>query len=345
MLSLSLEPDPTTRHCLLSAVKNEGPDLLQWVCYHRAIGFSAILIYSNDCTDLSDTLLGALAALGWVTHIRQQPPPDQSAQGFAAKRALDRAEVQTADWVIWLDADEFLNIHRGAGHLADLVDVLSTAEGLALNWRLFGDSGHDTSDDSLVMARFTRASLPKQRQSRTVKTLFRMGPGIADLDIHRPLWSQGSAPLRVLDAAGAPLSQDFLLHPKPNGRPADMLEKGMQRYDIGQINHYAVKALDRVALKQRRGNGLIAGAPGGRFGFGYLRRFNHNDQTDTSIQRHLPAVRALIADALADPAVKAAYAACHLRFADLLSEVGDVAAALARDRTGKSAKADGEDER
>ncbi len=327
-----------TRFCLLSAVKDEGPDLLEWVSYHRAIGFQSMLICSNDCSDGSDDLLDALDALGWITHLRHSPAPGQSAQGAAGELALRHPVVRAADWVIWLDADEFLNLHRGAGHLAEIEPLLGDIDGLALNWRLFGDSGHDVTTDSLVLDRFTGTSKPKQRLSRTVKTLFRMDDRIKGLDIHRPLWRQNpDRPVRVMDGALRPLSQDFVFHPKKNGRPADMVEKGMQIYDLGQINHYAVKALDRVALKQRRGNGLIAGAPGGRFGFGYLRRFNHNDQTDRSIQRHLPTVRALIDEALSDQSVRAAFAACRQRFAQALSDTGEFAAALARDRTGQGA--------
>lgn len=33
---------------LFSAMKNEAPFLLEWVAYHKAIGFDRIVIYSND---------------------------------------------------------------------------------------------------------------------------------------------------------------------------------------------------------------------------------------------------------------------------------------------------------
>ena len=43
-----------------SAMKDEGPDVLEWVCYQRAVGFDEVLVYTNDCTDGSDDLLDAL---------------------------------------------------------------------------------------------------------------------------------------------------------------------------------------------------------------------------------------------------------------------------------------------
>ena len=58
---------------LLSAMKNEGPDVLEWALYHRLIGFDHILVYTNGCKDGSDRLLDAIADLGWLTHRRHTP--------------------------------------------------------------------------------------------------------------------------------------------------------------------------------------------------------------------------------------------------------------------------------
>ena len=32
-------------------MRNEAPFILEWIAYHRAIGFDDFLIYSNDCSD------------------------------------------------------------------------------------------------------------------------------------------------------------------------------------------------------------------------------------------------------------------------------------------------------
>ena len=37
--------------------KNEGAFLLKWIAYHRLIGFTDIVILSNDCEDGSDEML------------------------------------------------------------------------------------------------------------------------------------------------------------------------------------------------------------------------------------------------------------------------------------------------
>ena len=49
------------RHVLLSSMKDEGPFVLEFVAHHRVLGFDAIHIASNDCTDGTDLLLDVLA--------------------------------------------------------------------------------------------------------------------------------------------------------------------------------------------------------------------------------------------------------------------------------------------
>ena len=38
-----------SKKILFSAVKNEGPFILEWIAYHKAVGFDAVLVVSNDC--------------------------------------------------------------------------------------------------------------------------------------------------------------------------------------------------------------------------------------------------------------------------------------------------------
>ena len=49
---------------IVSTMKNEAPYILEWVAYHKAIGFDAFLIYTNDCTAGTDFMLDRLEELG-----------------------------------------------------------------------------------------------------------------------------------------------------------------------------------------------------------------------------------------------------------------------------------------
>ncbi len=92
-----MEPEAVTkgrgRRAIVTTMKNEGPFILEWIAYHRAIGFDDILVYTNDCTDGTDTMLDLLQTKGIVQH-RDNPfrdsdlKPQHAALQAAEKRDL-----------------------------------------------------------------------------------------------------------------------------------------------------------------------------------------------------------------------------------------------------------------
>lgn len=59
----------TAKNYLFTSVKNEGHFLIEWIAYHRAIGFDKIIIASNDSNDGTTELLDALEKNGTITSI------------------------------------------------------------------------------------------------------------------------------------------------------------------------------------------------------------------------------------------------------------------------------------
>jgi hypothetical protein len=70
---------------LLSTMKNEAPFILEWVAYHRAIGFDRIKIVPEESDDGTTDLLDALAGQGIIDPIAQTVPADTSPQANAAR--------------------------------------------------------------------------------------------------------------------------------------------------------------------------------------------------------------------------------------------------------------------
>ena len=103
----------------VTCVKNEGPFLLEWVAFHRLIGVTDFLIYSNDCDDGTEPLLDALAPWG-VVHL-PNPARGRSYQMEALRHAARQEVVRGADWVWIADVDEFLNIHAPGHDIAALI--------------------------------------------------------------------------------------------------------------------------------------------------------------------------------------------------------------------------------
>ena len=152
--------------CLVSPARNEGPYLLEWIAWHRVVGFGDIVVLTHDCTDGSDVLLDALGNHGFVRHLRHQPSDSESESesesplGSAYRRARQDPQVVAADWVMALDTDEFLQVFAGDGSIHDLMRLNGQhCLGMAINWKVFGNNELTTWADEFVRHQFTRAAV------------------------------------------------------------------------------------------------------------------------------------------------------------------------------------------
>jgi hypothetical protein len=169
--------------------KNEGAFLLEWIAYHKIIGFTDIVILSNDCEDGSDEMLDHLSKSGEIIHLRNDGPYDDRGIQFAALKRADRQKaMKEADWIMHLDIDEFLNIHVGDGQIADLIDALPDADAIALTWP-FGTNGIIEYKNRLITDQIARAT-PKIMhwpwRAFMIKTLYRNNGIYGKLGVHRP---------------------------------------------------------------------------------------------------------------------------------------------------------------
>ena len=170
--------------------KNEGAFLLEWLAHHKSIGFDDILVLSNDCSDGNDTMLDRLQDMGELTHVRNDGPyDDRGIQFTALKIAETHPLVQSADWIVSMDIDEFVNIHVGDHTLGALYAALPDADAIAITWRLFGNNGIIEYRDRFITEQFIRAA-PKVMhwpwRAFMIKTLYRNTGAYKKLGVHRP---------------------------------------------------------------------------------------------------------------------------------------------------------------
>lgn len=303
-----------TRVAIVTTMKNEGPFILEWLAYHRAIGVTDFLIYTNDCSDGTDTMLQTLQDKG-LCQWRENPfrEMDLKPQHAALQAAEAEPLMQQADWGICMDVDEFIDIKIGDGTLKALFTAMEAATPganmIALTWRLFGNSEVHDYEDRFLLDQFTRCApevVRKPHQAWGFKTLFRTIKIYKKLGVHRPkglkpdLWDQ----VRWLNGSGRPLPKEMFR----NGWRSTLDTYG---YDWVQLNHYAVRSAESFLVKRDRGRVNHVDRDQG---LNYWFRMNHNGQEDRSIQRMIPALRAEWDRLMADPQIAAAHAhsvACH----------------------------------
>ncbi len=299
------------RTAIVTTMKNEGPFILEWLAYHRAIGVDDFLIYTNDCTDGTDMMLEMLQAKGIVQHRINpfMPGGDLKPQHAALQAAESEPVMQNCGWGICMDVDEFINIKIGDGRLESLYKAMGEANMISLTWRLFGNAEVHGYDDRFLLDQFTRCApevIRKPHQAWGFKTLFRNIDIYKKLGVHRPkglipdLWDR----VKWLNGSGKPLPRTMFR----NGWRSTLETYG---YDWACLNHYAVRSAESFLVKRDRGRVNHVDRDQG---LNYWFRMNHNLEEDRSIQRMIPALRAEFDRLMADPEIAAAHAysvRCH----------------------------------
>ncbi len=285
---------------ILTMMKDEGPFLLEWLAYHRLIGADAIWVYSNDCRDGSDAMLDRLAAMGLLHHIPQDVPDNRAPQPNALTLGQKNAALCDTDWLIVMDADEFIHIKTGDGTLPALVDACPTGvEGIALTWRMMGSHGHEAAFPGPVLSSYTTGAPDGFRKGWGVKTLFRPFPDLK-LGIHRPTIKGAKRDPARMETQ---LSKHWVNGSGQRMPPSFMAEgwRGSQATvgrDLVELAHFATRSIESYILRGDRGN--VNRKPD-KYDATYFAIFDRNEEPHEGLAQATGAVTDLVHDWLRDP--------------------------------------------
>lgn len=306
------------RITVIASMRNEGPFIVEWIAWYRALGFTDILVVTNDCTDRSPELLDALTQQRRIHHLRVSPPPGRS----ITMQKLDAAKVFRAvrwsEWVFVCDVDEFLVIHKGTGKIEELIGPEGRPPpfaAMSVNWRVFGTSGVEAFHDIPVHQQFFIAKDKTDLLSTTIKTLFRKPMSFKRFRDHGPggwlpgdadPWGQGDN--RWVNAAGTGLEGFSPLDPPIRHTPL-----AQTTHDVAQVNHYMLRSAETFSLK----SGTLS--PTGRknrYTPGYFIAADSGDEIDNSALKMTEAAEAERLRLMALPGVARLHLLCcadHLR--------------------------------
>jgi hypothetical protein len=165
---------PTRTACILATARNEGVYFLEWLAYHRAIGFESFFIYTNDNDDHSDELLTALAESGAIHLVRSGLGPHANAQGKAYGHALGfHPAVLDYRWMMVCDLDEFLLLDENFfSNLRDFIEwhEMWKVDAINIGWAHISASGQRKWSRAAVIDRFD--DVPFHLDTR-IKSMFR----------------------------------------------------------------------------------------------------------------------------------------------------------------------------
>jgi methylase of polypeptide subunit release factors len=316
---LKAHQSPHGQVTAVSMMKDEGPYVIEWVAHHLAVGFTDLVVYTNDCSDGTDDMLIRLEALGLAHHRRNDIPEGIRPQPSALNYAQEEPVVGLSDWVMVFDADEFLSIRYGNGTLDDLITAAKAQEanGIVVTWRIFGSGGVVDWSRDPVTEQYRLAAPTTWNKGWGVKTLFQFDPDYWKLGIHRPKMKtrhiKTDFPDRVkwLTGSGAVMEDYF----KFRGWRSITRTVG---YDWVQLNHYAVKSVDSYAIRKLRGN---VNNKKDKYNSDYWSLQDRNEVRDDTMLRYTTRRNEIIAALLADPELNrlhhAALARAEARLAEL----------------------------
>lgn len=309
------------RHFLVTSIKDEGPYLLEFIAHHRVLGFARHLIASNDCSDGSDLLLDALDAQDIVTHMRNPLEPGQAPQPTAYRRFRDKGYLDGADWIMVLDADEFLQVLVGDGRVGDLTALAGPETDLVTMHSLsFGTSDDEHWQPGLVTRQFTRRLPSNSYANAPIKSISRAGR-FGRLQNHTPaIFQGGKRPVRAMLGSGEriQIERPGLLDRQMRQRRPDE-----RSHLVAYYNHYPIKSLQSYCLRQMRGTGAApAGEDSARYDLPYWDRFARGRiEDDGIIARYGAELDAELQRLMALPGVAEAHAraeALHRKLLDAM---------------------------
>ncbi len=214
--------------------KNEAPYLLEWIAYHRVVGFDHFYLYDNDSTDGGSALIRASHLGAHVTLTQWPPRPGQ----LSAYRHFIDHHAHSCDWAAFIDIDEFL-LPLTERSVRPMLDRMPHASAVLVHWRVFGPSGWMERPEGLVIDNYTMRGEDGFSANRHVKSIVRC--------------------VDLLDVTKNP--HEFRLRGQPcdtMGRPVPNI--GIQAtacHEALVINHYQTRSRQDWLEKIHRGSAMI----------------------------------------------------------------------------------------
>ena len=301
----------------ITTMRNEAPFILEWIAYHKHIGVTDFLIFSNDCEDGTDQILERLEELGAVRHL----PNPAIANGSTFFQPVSLAytphlrEWRDADFCISMDVDEFINVRVGDGHLLTLLDASGFFDALSMSELIHGANDNQTFEPGLVTDQFPRHQTERpgfRKSQRGVKTIVRLSDKLEKLRNHRPDFRRDQGDAVWLDGSGR-YTQTLLNDASLNGLDV----RGT--YGLVALDHFPLRSLDSFLIKMFRGDVVINK---NRVSQRYWRMRNRNEEFSISFDRQKVAFQKELKALITDPVLSKLHArACQIhikRAKDLL---------------------------
>jgi len=217
---------------VMAILKDEAPNMEEWLCHHMAIGVDHFFLYDNGSTDELHHVLKPYADHGVVTTVYF---PMRGLQRDANNHVA-RFFGDTTEWIAYVDIDEFL-VPENDESMSDVMARYPEAEQVLVSRKEFCYSGNRTPVGGLVTEAYREYSeqVPRMGTSEVLAKPIVRPRGMARVGIHNGLTVHG----RTVNTAGRPISEEATAIEDPS-------------YANLQMNHYFTKSWEEFQAKRNR---------------------------------------------------------------------------------------------
>ena len=163
-LNINNTPNYSRKTILFTNARDEK-NMKELVTHHLLLGFDVIYIFDHK----------SLIPLSHVFHnfskkvIIERVELDNPVKLPLMRRAVNVAKRLGVDWMLYLDADEFLVLNNYVG-VKQLLQNYNFAHSLGINWLMFGSNHHKKDPPGLLIENYTKSM---QTIDQHVKTFVR----------------------------------------------------------------------------------------------------------------------------------------------------------------------------
>jgi hypothetical protein len=210
---------------LVVIVKDEDAYLEEFIEYYKLLGVDHFYFYDNDSVNPLKESLKRYKKDVTINRIKGK------ARQLPAYRHYVNTYGRSSRWAGFIDLDEFI-VPKNTYTLAEFLQEYEYADGVGINWAMFGDNHHATKPAGLVTENYTRR---EQKQNAHIKSIVNPRKAVHAGDPHYWELKHGS---RYVDAKHNPITSAFNEH---------------YTLDVIQMNHYYTKSTEEYIRKARRG--------------------------------------------------------------------------------------------
>ena len=154
---------------LFTNVRDEK-NMYEWVAYHLLLGFDAIFIYDHKSIIPLEGQFDNFNKDGDKVFVKRCEL-NGPIKCKLINRAVSTAQSINADWMIYLDADEFFVINSDKiNNIKNLLELYPEADSVSFNWLMFGSNGHNTEPEGFIIDNYTKCQLTLHNH---IKSFFR----------------------------------------------------------------------------------------------------------------------------------------------------------------------------